>query len=737
MMMLLLASTTTNNKGGGSGGGFVNAQGNSNFLPPAHSYIGRSIKGSTWNVTNQTFDVYYYVKIEYIQGGNNISDCVVNIIDDAFVAIDDETTTTTNDDEDSSIVMIQDITLDPIGMIEWDHGRANASGGSVTGTGGGTGASSDNPAATAITKKKSLVAVEDNAKEIRQIGGTTMMTTTRQQQGGSDRQQQGEDDNDNNMDMEEEQEEEEDLLLIEEEEVEEEFAEEEESEQQQEEEYYYEEENDDDKWREELDYIDTNIDNVREYFHDRVSSFTGGRYGWSYKMETIVGVYLNIEGRGIYMNNFTDIISFLPSRPSPSQVVHDDSMVMNITAMATNISSLSSSTAVPTTEVVAQEEPEGTATTVMMEDDFYVESFKEFVSEELKRLVAVVVNDNNNNDNSPSSPCDDAPFFEEEFFFEQCYYYYNRYPLHLLILTDRIRDCVQGLEGDYGIDPNQENSTIVGRSITGEWNGVEYEILSYVEIFSILGVNDDTIKECFDTSLDSLFIDPYVDTTTDGNFTMFIDEMTLQQKNIARSIGEQEEMYRNTLNFTELQEDSSIYSGYSDGGAGWTTSFSGGGGYSLSSERGVAVFLDGTYVRSFEDVPPTVGGFDVFVKDALQNVLNSDVTGLFPSDSNYNNEEIPFLEERGRSIYIFLIPELLNNCIETTTTNDADASSMSEGFNSTPGDGLDDADEDSDENANGDDPDSVVNRDGTYYCNAWISTTVVATATLMWLLLVS
>ena len=679
LLVLLLGSTTTNNNNnknkGGSGGGFVvvNAQqGNSNFLlPPAHGNIGRSIKGRTWNATNQTFDIYYYVKIEYIQGGNNISDCVMNNINDAFVVSVDE-------DDDSSNILIEDITLDQIGMIEWDHARANAAG--IVGPGGGGG--SDAPA-TAITKKKSLVAVEDNANEVRQIGGT-MMT---RQRGGGGRQME------EDMDMEEQEEEDRGEDLIEEEVTT--FQEGDEN--QEEEEYYHDGPNDDDqRWREELDFMQSTMDNIRDYFHDIVSSITGGRFGWSYKIETIVGVYLNDGANTIYMNNFSDIIELLPPPPSTTTMVINTSS--NMTTKATTTTT--------------------TTTTTEEADDYYVDSFKEFVLEELKRVVHV---------NVPSVEDENNPF-DDEFFFERGYYYYNQYPLRLFVLSDTIWDCIQGLEGDYGVDPNQETSTIVGRAITGTWgeNGVEYEILSYIEIFRIMGVNEneDRTKECFYTSLESLFVDPY--TATSGTTIIYIDDMTTQQKNIARSVGEQDDLYRKSLNITQLQEYSSIYSDHSDSG-GWTIST--GNGHSMSSERGVAVFLNGTFIQSYDDTPD---GFDRFVKDALQTVLETNVTSLFPTDFDIYEDLQPYLFEesennRGglRSIYVFLIPELLNSCIETST-NGADA--MSQGDkNATTGEGFDEGGDDN----NGDDQDSVINQDGAHYFNAWISTTVVATTTLM------
>ena len=285
--------------------------------------------------------------------------------------------------------------------------------------------------------------------------------------------------------------------------------------------------------------------------------------------------------------------------------------------------------------------------TIDMDATTAPKELEDFILEQTKALVVPEM---------ISSAMQDDDFFDSTspFYFQE-----------LIALFDQERtfypDCIMPFQGDLaGDNPSLENTTIVGRSIMGDFEGQPYDLSVFFEFYGLKGADTVEQKQCFRDAVDSIFVT-----------TPTIVRMDTGDADFVRSIIQEEYDEQDAgMMSGEMPNTSSIFWGQ----AGPQISLSMGG-VSLSYQKGYILTLGGEYVRYFDDYPANPSGLEALVAN-MEDPLQDNLKQFFPINATSQLREnfSPMMSDMisykpmkdGSGIFPVLFIENLIHCVNAT-----------------------------------------------------------------------
>ena len=214
-----------------------------------------------------------------------------------------------------------------------------------------------------------------------------------------------------------------------------------------------------------------------------------------------------------------------------------------------------------------------------------------------------------------------------------------------------IMECIIPLNGELaGDNPSLENTTIVGRSIAGEFQENAYNYSVFFEFYQLRGVATPQQKQCFGDAVDSLFVT-----------TPTILKMTPDQVEFAQSVIQEEHEADRLTNRSSFYRDQ----------AGAMVSMSMGD-FTVAYQKGAFLTINGQNVEAYGDYinPPALEAFVNSIADPVQE----DLKKLFPVNNTSQLKELFAVmfshmgtfkpQKDGTGIYIPLFMEHLIYCVD-------------------------------------------------------------------------
>lgn len=178
------------------------------------------------------------------------------------------------------------------------------------------------------------------------------------------------------------------------------------------------------------------------------------------------------------------------------------------------------------------------------------------------------------------------------------------------------------MQGDgKGVNPSLENTTILGRVISGDFEGQSSEFFVFFEFFELEGAYGRVTTEqeqCFREVVNSVVFTAPTATSR---------ELTIAEEDIIRAMIDEEQEKSSALFLPGSEFWNSIY--LDQRGATYTLSMRD---VSIGYQKGMRLTLNGDYIRSYEDFKEDPEGLRAYVHDLTNNVdpIHQDLKHAFP-----------------------------------------------------------------------------------------------------------